>query len=93
MGLRDDVLAVKKELYEVKEKGFAMEILSDYKKTNKRMFVALVLILCMWFATTGYLVYILNDIEYTEETIDIQEVETIDGSTIKIGDDVWEKSQ
>ena len=93
MGLKDDVLAVKKELYEVKEKGFAMEILSDYKKTNKRMFVALVLILCMWFSTIGYLVYILNDIEYTEETIDIQEVETIDGSTIKIGDDVWEKSQ
>lgn len=93
MGLKDDVLAVKKELNEVKEKGFAMEILSDYKKTNKRMFVALVLILCMWFSTIGYLVYILNDIEYTEETIDIQEVETIDGSTIKIGDDVWEKSQ
>ena len=51
----------------------------------------ILVILTFWFATIGYLVYVLNDIEYTEETIDIQEVETIDDSTIKIGDDLWEK--
>lgn len=93
MSLKEEVLEVKQELKEVKEKGFAMEILSDYKKANKRMFIALLIVLVMWFSTIGYLVYILNDIEYTEETIDIQEVENIDGSTIKIGDDLWEKSK
>ena len=48
----------------------------------------------MWFATIGYLVYVLNDIGTVEEsTIDIDGVETIDNSHIKIGDDVWEKSE
>lgn len=86
MSMKDEVLELKKELKEVKEESFAMEILSDYKKSNKRMFISLIIILCMWFVTIGYLVYILNDIEYTEETIDIQEVETIDDSNIQIGD-------
>lgn len=74
MSIKDDVIEMRKELEEVRNESFAMEILSDYKKSNKRMFISLIIILCMWFVTIGYLVYILNDIEYTEETIDIQEV-------------------
>lgn len=91
--MREDIMAVKKELEEVKHESFALEILKDYKKQNKRLFFTLMTVLAMWFLTIGYLVYILNDIESTEEIIDIQEVESIDGSTIKIGDDLWEKSK
>ena len=48
----------------------------------------------MWCVTVVYLVYVLNDVgNYSEDTIDIQGVETIDNSHIKIGDDIWEKSQ
>ena len=86
MSMKDEVLELKKELEEVKEESFAMELLKDQRKQNKRQFVVILVILAMWFATIGYLVYILNDIEYTEETIDIQEVETIDDSNIQIGD-------
>lgn len=86
MSMRDDVMEIKKELEEVREESFAMELLRDYKKANKRQFIIILVILTMWFATIGYLVYVLNDIEYTEETIDIQEVETIDDSNIQIGD-------
>lgn len=86
MSMRDDVMEIKKELNEIKEESFAMELLRDYKKANKRQFIIILVILTMWFATIGYLVYVLNDIEYTEETIDIQEVETIDDSNIQIGD-------
>ena len=75
---------MKKELQEVKEKGFAMEILSDYKKANKRMFVTLILVLCMWFATIGYLVYVLNDIGVEETTIT---QENTDGYNNYIGND------
>lgn len=86
MSMKDEVLELKKELEEVKEESFAFELLKDQRKQNKRQFVVILVILAMWFATIGYLVYVLNDIEYTEETIDIQEVETINESNIQIGD-------
>ena len=88
--MRDEIMAVKKELEDIKnikEEGFAMEILKDYKTSNNRMFVALVIVLIMWFITIGYVVLLLNDIGTVEETIDINEVDNIDNSTIKIGDE------
>lgn len=92
--IRDDIMAVKKQLEEVKEKSFAMELLSDFKKQNKRQFVIILIILMLWFLTIGYLVYVLNDIGVVEDndSIDIEDVKSIDNSHIKIGDDVWEKS-
>jgi len=74
--------------------SFAMDLLKDYKKQNKRQFIIILVILAMWFVTVGYLVYVLNDIDTVDESsIDIQDVENIDNSHIKIGDDVWEKSK
>ena len=86
MSMKDEMLELKKELEQVKEQSFASEILSDYKKANKRQFATIIIILCMWFATIGYLIYVLNDIGYIEETIDINEVDKIDNSNIQIGD-------
>ena len=85
MSMKDEVLELKKELEEVREQSFASEILSDYKKANKRQFATIIIILCMWFATIGYLVYILNDISYIEETTITQENE--DGYNNYIGND------
>ena len=71
----------------MEEKSFAMEMLSDYKKQNKRLFVIIIIILTMWLATIGYLVYVLNDIGI-EETItdtttqEITDVESIGGDVI-----------
>ena len=75
MSMKDEVLELKKELEEVREQSFASEILSDYKRANKRQFATIIIILCMWFATIGYLVYILNDTETvtTEETIEVEQ--------------------
>lgn len=75
----------------MEEKSLAKELIDDSKKTNKRQFIIILVILGMWFATIGYLVYVLNDIETTTDTIDIEDVENIDNSHIKIGDDVWER--
>lgn len=65
---------MKKEVKEVKEQSFAMELLNDYKKANKRQFIIILVILTMWFCTIGYLVYVLNDIG-TIETTTTQEVQ------------------
>lgn len=82
--MRDEIMAVKKQLEEVREQSLAMELLKDYKKANKRMFITILVILTMWFATIGYLVYILNDVGSYEETI-TQENE--DGYNNYIGND------
>ena len=71
----------------MKENSLVMELLSDYKKANKRQFIIIVIILVMWFLTIGYLVYTLNDIETIEtSTQEIQDVESIDNSKIANGD-------
>lgn len=75
MSLKEEVLEMKKEVQAVREQSLAMEFVKDYKKQNKRLFVIILIILIMWFATIGYLVYILNDIAVeeitTEEKIDM----------------------
>ena len=88
MSMKEEVLELKKELEEVKEQSFASEILSDYKKANKRQFATIIIILCMWFATIGYLIYILNDIGVIEETTnqEVTDIETVNGSIVNKGD-------
>lgn len=72
------------------EKSFAMTILDDYKKQNRNQFIVILVILALWFATGVYLVYVLNDIGKTTKEIDIEDVEVIDKSHIKIGDDIYQ---
>lgn len=76
-------MAVKKELNELKEQSFAYEILSDYKKSNKRQFISILVILCMWFATIGAFVYYINTTGY-EETVEY--ANTDDGGNACVGD-------
>ena len=77
---------MKKEVEEIQEESLAMSLLKDYKKQNKRQYIIILVILGMWFATIGYLVYILNDIgtetTTTEELIDIDDVDNIENSHI-----------
>lgn len=92
MSLKEDVEKVQEKIEVIEQQSFAMDLLKDYKRQNKRQFIIILVILCMWFITGCYLVYILNDVGTSEETIDIQDVENIDNSHIKIDDEIWEKS-
>ena len=49
------------------------------------MFVIILVILSMWFATIGYLVYVLNDVSTVESTEVIQD--NNDGENNYIGND------
>lgn len=86
MGLKEEMLEMKKEVKEIQEESFATQILHDYKMQNKRQYIIILVILIMWFATIGYLVYVLNDIgtetTTTEELIDIDDVDNIENSHI-----------
>lgn len=88
MGIKDDFIEIKKEVEQMQEQSFAMELLKDQKKQNKRMFTIILVILTMWFITIGYLVYVLNDIgTITEEnTQEITDFDTINGNVVNRGD-------
>lgn len=85
MKLKDDVYELKKELGEIKQDSFAFEILKDYKKQNRRLFLIVLTVLALWFITLCYLVYVLVDIGVIEETQTTEEVETIENSSITNG--------
>lgn len=84
--MKEDINMAKKELNELKEHSLAMEILREQKKSNKRLFVALIVVLCMWFATIGYLVYVLNDIGTIETIQEVEDIDTIGGNIVNNGD-------
>lgn len=86
MSIKEEVIEMKKEVAEVKEHSFAMELLTDYKKTNKRQFIIILVILCMWFITIGYLVYTLNDIGVETTTQEVEQ-QNDNGNNNFIGND------
>lgn len=86
MGLKEEVLEMKKEVQEIQEQSFAMELLKDQKKQNKRQFIIILVILGMWFATIGYLVYVLNDIGTETTTQEVTDIDSVDRNIVNKGD-------
>lgn len=89
MGIREEVLEMKKEVEEIQEHSFAMELLKDQKKQNKRMFIIILVILGMFSCLLGYTIWLLNDIgtettttTTTTETVDVDDVDSIENSHI-----------
>lgn len=83
MGLREEIEDMKEEVKEIQEHSFAMELLKDQKKQNKRQFIIILVILGMFTCLLGYTIWLLNDIGTTTQSIDIEDVENIDNSHIK----------
>lgn len=79
----------------VEEVSFAMEILQDYKKQNKRLFI-IVIILCIMLASiAGYTIWLLNDISVVEtsETYsqDVSDIGDMNNSNIVNGGNINDK--
>lgn len=68
MSIKEDVEKLNEK---VEQTSFAYSLLQDFKLQNKRQFIIILVILGMWFATIGYLVYVLNDIGVIEETTEV----------------------
>lgn len=84
MSMKDEVLELKKELEEVKEESFAMELLKDFKKQNKRMFIVWIITFLTLIGVTCYTIYLTSDIGVIEKTIT---QETEQGYNNYIGND------
>jgi uncharacterized membrane protein YidH (DUF202 family) len=85
--MRDEIMEIKEELQEVKEKSFALELLQDQRKANKRMFIMWIITFIALVSVSIYTVYLLNDIGTIETTSEqqIEDVNTIENSNIKNG--------
>lgn len=82
--MRDEIMAVKSEINELKQESFAMELLKDMRKTNKRMFIIWIITFLALIGVTCYTIYLLNDIGTISETIT---QENSDGYNNYIGND------
>lgn len=88
--MREEIEEMKKEVKEIQEQTFALEILSDYKKQYKRLFIIWIITFLALIGVSCYLIYLLNDIgvetttteNTTTETIDIDDVDNIQDSHI-----------
>lgn len=63
----------------MKNDSLAMELLNDYKKANKRLFILLLVVVSMWFITIGAFVYYINTTGY-EVITESTEVENESGN-------------
>jgi hypothetical protein len=60
--MREELMELKEEIRELREETFAMEILADYKKQNKRLFVMWIITFLTLVALSCYTLYLVNDI-------------------------------
>lgn len=75
------------------EQTLMLKILHEEKRDKILFFVMWLITFIALLCAGVYIIYVNNDTGTTTETIEVQDVETIDNSHIKIGDDEWEKSQ
>lgn len=79
MGIKEDIEKVQKKVNVIEEQSFAMELLQDAKRTNKRMFVIIIIILILWFSSIGLFIYYIKTTGY-EVVTETTEVENDDGN-------------
>ena len=70
MGLKEEVLEMKKEVEEMQEQSFAMELLKEDHKKNKRQFIIILVLIGLLALAVSYIVFLLNDIGTTITTED-----------------------
>ena len=92
MGIRNEIEDMKKEVKAVKEQSLMMDILADYKKSSKRMFIIWLVTFIAFMGLLGYTLYLLNDIGYEETTTEtydmtqeVDDINTINGNIINRG--------
>lgn len=64
MSIKEDIEKVQKKVDVIEEQSFALDLLRDYKRQNKRQFIVILVILSMWFITIGLFVYYINTTGY-----------------------------
>lgn len=75
------------------EQTLMLKILHEDKRDKILFFVMWIITFIALLGAVVYIIYLTNDTGSITDEITIQDVQTIDNSHIKIGDDIWEKSK
>ena len=83
MTIKQDIDKVKKE---VNDTSFAFEILQDYKKANKRLFIIVLILIFSLVGSVGYTFYLLNQYQEvsSEESVEVNDINSIENSNVGI---------
>ena len=85
MSIREDMETLERKTEELEKQTLAMEIYSDYKKTNTRLFVIWIITFLALIGLSIYTISLLEDISVVETTEVSQEAE--EGNNNYIGND------
>lgn len=85
MNIKNELNEAKNEINNLKGQSFAYEILQDYKKANKRLFIMWIITFIALIGVACYTVYLLNDVS-TVETTEVSQTND-DGYNNYIGND------
>lgn len=69
MSIKEDIEKVERKMKEVEEQSFALELLRDQRKQNKRLFVIWIITFLSLVVMCCYTIYLLNDIGTIETNI------------------------
>lgn len=75
------------EKEKMENKSDAWLMIKELGKQNKRMFTALVIVLCLWFATIGGFVWYLSQYDFSAEIYDVTQDTSDGGDANYIGND------
>lgn len=87
MSIKEDIEKVQEKVNVIEEQSFAMELLQDAKRTNKRLFIVWLITFVAFIGLLGYTIYLLNDIGTIETTTQEVSQENTDGNNNFIGND------
>lgn len=82
---KEEINNIRHEVEELQEQSFALELLKDQKKQNKRQFIIILVILGMFTCLLGYTIWILNDIGTETTTTETYDMDTENGNNNFIG--------
>ena len=84
----DNAVKIIENADRIQKNSYALEILNGYKTDNRRLFIILIIVLCMWFSTMSYLIFVLRDMGNVEETTtqEVTDINTINGNVVNKGD-------
>lgn len=85
--IRDDIMEVKKEVKELREKSFGYELLQDMKKQNKRLYTIWIITFIAFIGLLSYTLWLLNDVGTIETTTQEVSQENDSGNNNFIGND------
>lgn len=69
MNVREEVENMKKEVQDLEQQSLAMELVKDYKKSNKRWYIICILLIIYAASMTIYLIYTLKDIGIEKDIV------------------------